>query len=946
MNNKRLVLLTAAMLLLGACGGAKYKTLGSLKYEPEEEKEIEFEKLGHEEVRQEYKELLDLFEDQKLKEQIERRIADVYMMEGEFDQTEQAVKSNYYLDAIKAYRDILDRYPNSPDNAEVLYQLSKAYDMEGQQEDAMKMLVDLTTRHPNYPHIAEAYFRQGDIYFSWQKYRQAQNSYNSVITAGDEKYLLNAHYMLGWTEYKLARFRQAFGSFAYVLDQLLGTAENLDDLNNVERPVAEDAIHSMSLALDKIGGAASISGIEGLDEKPYIWLVYNYLGDFYLEKELYEQSAETYRTYLTANENSKRAPQFHNQLIQAYTKGKFPRQALTEKEAFVAQYGIYSSYYKNIGIDADALNAIKVYLDELARFNYTKGTDSTKKIASLKKLDRVDTREVSATQKIEQESFISAANFYGQFIDTFPEDERFDDVLFLQSEALFLAKKYDQSISGYERVAYEPKGKSAADRAADSGYAAIISYQRHIDTLQTESEEQKEWQSNAVDSMLKFAERFHTDERSPTVLTNSAEYLFGLNRYERALEVASNLIQNNQKLDSDLKKTAYGIMAHSQFKLEDFQSAQLSYINQRALVKKDSEEYKEISERLASTVYKNSEVMIANEETEAAVTELLKIKTLVPDSPIRIIAQYDATGLLLEQSRWPEAIIELRQLSSLYPEHELAPEFSRKLAFAYRSNEEWRKAAIAYQGLYEKDKDPEIKRESLFISAEMFEKARDYTNAIENYKIYAHIYEQPFDIRMESRYKLATIYDKIGEGEKHRYWLRQIIQGNDEAGSRSTERSRWLAAWSHIQFADLYAQQYKTVRLSLPLVKSLGSKKSALEKASQSYQRASDYGHLEFVSMAGFKMSGLYSDLATSLRRSPTPNGLSAEDRATYTKIIAQQAQPLDDLASELLLANIERAWDGVYNEWIEKSFVRIAELQPLRFGKEEKIVSYGDEIR
>lgn len=941
-----MMFIASVSMLLVACGGNKHKTLGGLKYVPEEEKEIEFESLGHAEVRQEYKELLDLFEDEKLKEQIERRIADVYMIEGEYDQAEVAERSSYYVDAIKAYRGILEKYPNSPDNAEVLYQLSKAYDLEGQQEEAMKMLVELTTRHSTYPNIAEAYFRKGDIYFSWEKYLEAEDAYRSVTETGEVKYLLNAHYMLGWTKYKRARFRTAFESFSYVLDQLLDSSENLDALDKTSRPVAEDAIHSMSLALDKIGGAESLQTFDGLDQKPYIWLVYEHLGEFYLEKELYEQSAQTFRVFLDGNPTALRAPQFHNRLIATYTKGGFPKQALTEKEAFVKEYGIYSSYFQSIGIDDDAKNAIKLYLDELARHNYSQGTETTKKIASFKGLKNIDAKKLKIAEEQEKEFYISAANFYGELIETFPEDERVDEVVFLQAEALFLAQEYAKSIPGYERVAYTPHGNSAVEQAADSGYAAIISYQRYIETLSSNVDAQKEWQSNAVESMLKFAEKFHTDERSPTVLTNSAEYLFSLNRYERALEVAGNLIASNKSLDPELKKTAYGIMAHSQFKLEDYVSAQLSYLNQRSLINVGTEEFTVISERLASTIYKSSEVMLANDDTDNAIIELLKIKKLTPDSPVRIISQYDASGLLMEKSRWGEAISELNELVSLYPEHELAPEFPRKLAFAYRSNEDWKNAAKAYLNLYNNDADPEIQREGLFVAAEMFENHKDYQSAIVHLTAYANTYPNPFDTVMEARYKLAVNHDRANDEKNHQYWLSQIIQANAQAGARSTDRSNWLSAWSHIQFADFYADAYRRIPLNLPLVKTLGKKKGALEVASQSYQKAVDFGHLEFVSMAGYKMSGLYSDLASSLRNSPIPSGLTAGDRETYTRIIAEQAQPLDALATDLLLSNVERAWEGSFNEWIDKSYARIAQLNPTRFAKQEKIVSYGDEIR
>ena len=302
--------------------------------------------------------------------------------------------------------------------------------------------------------------------------------------------------------------------------------------------------------------------------------------------------------------------------------------------------------------------------------------------------------------------------------------------------------------------------------------------------------------------------------------------------------------------------------------------------------------------------------------------------------------------MLLEKSRWAEAIVELNELAARYPDHELAPEFPRKLAFAYRSNEDWKRAATAYLNLYNNDADSAIRREALFVAAEMFENYKNYRTAIIHLKTYANTYSQPFDTAKEARYKLAVNYDRVRDEEKHQYWLTQIIRSNAQAGRTATERSNWLSAWSHIQFADFYAEEYRKVPLNLPLVKTLGKKKAALEVASQSYQKAADFGHLEFVSMAGYKMSGLYSNLARSLRNSPTPSGLSADDRQIYTRIIGEQAQPLDDLAADLLLSNIERAWEGSFNEWIDKSYAKIAQLNPSRFAKQEKIVSYGDEIR
>ena len=105
-----LISVSIASIVASGCAAKKENTLGSLKYTPESEDNIEVKQISHQEVREEYKELLNLFEDKQLKEQIERRIADVYMMEGVYDQNRVADQKNNYSDAIKAYRNILEKY--------------------------------------------------------------------------------------------------------------------------------------------------------------------------------------------------------------------------------------------------------------------------------------------------------------------------------------------------------------------------------------------------------------------------------------------------------------------------------------------------------------------------------------------------------------------------------------------------------------------------------------------------------------------------------------------------------------------------------------------------------------------------------------------------------------------------------------------------------------------
>lgn len=940
--------LLGILLLTGGCATEKSSTLGSLKYSPQEkEEEIEFKKLNHQEVRSEYKEILDLFEDKQLKEQIERRIADVYMMEGVHDQNQSAQKKSYYVEAIKAYRNILDKYPDSPDNAEVLYQLAKAYDMEGNQSEALKMLTQLTQRHPTYPQIPEAYFRMGDIYFNSQDYRNAEKSYLAVTQLDKARLSVNAHYMLGWAYYKQVEYYKAINSFVFVMDSLVGNKDSLDHLSKAEQPLVNDTLHSMTLALDRVGGARAVESLEPLAKKTYVWMVYNNIGDYYLGKELYEESAAAFRVFVSNHRHTLQAPTLHEKLINAYLKGKFPRQALEEKEKYVEAYGIASDYQGNRnGIPAHVSSSLRVYLDELARHYYSEGQAKLKAQAELQEKKEPDQKKIMELSVESIASFDNAADFYQQYVSTFPNDERIDEVYFLKAESLFLAKRYAESILDYERVAYQPKGTSAKQHAANAGYAAIISYQKHIESIPKEDSEVKKWQARAVDSMLQFAKVFHADKRSPTVLTNAAEYLFSLDQYQRALEVSNNLIANNPQLDNTLKKTAYGIVAHSYFKLGDFQNAEAAYLNQRNLIDTKSEEYGQVSERLATAIYKKSEGLIDTGAKEEAIAQLLKVKTLTPDSSIRVTAQFDAATMLLELQQWARAIAELKELQTLFPKHELAVEFPRKLAYAYEKSESWSDAAFAYLGLSKSDPDAEIKREALFLAATMFENSKDVASAITHFKAYDAQYENPASQRIEARYHLASLYETLGDSANQLNWLNQIVEADQRAGSQRNERSQWLAAWARVKIGDSYQTEFTKNRLYLPLVKSLPAKNQLLEKAVKQYQLAADYGQLEYVTMSSYKIANMYQQLAKELRESQKPAGLSADEVKAYADILEEQALPLDGLAIELHRANIDRAWAGSFNEWINRSFAEMRVLDPARFNKTELVVGYGDEIR
>ena len=125
-----------------------------------------------------------------------------------------------------------------------------------------------------------------------------------------------------------------------------------------------------------------------------------------------------------------------------------------------------------------------------------------------------------------------------------------------------------------------------------------------------------------------------------------------------------------------------------------------------------------------------------------------------------------------------------------------------------------------------------------------------------------------------------------------------------------------------------------------------GKKQELFDQATASYQKAADYGFLELITESSYQLASLHESFAKSFRQSKRPPDLNAQDQQLYEKIIAQQADPLEQLAIQIHQTNIDRAWNGDFTPWIGQSFTAMRRLQPARYDKTEAWVTYGEGIR
>jgi hypothetical protein len=93
-------------------------------------------------------------------------------------------------------------------------------------------------------------------------------------------------------------------------------------------------------------------------------------------------------------------------------------------------------------------------------------------------------------------------------------------------------------------------------------------------------------------------------------------------------------------------------------------------------------------------------------------------------------------------------------------------------------------------------------------------------------------------------------------------------------------------------------------------------------------------------------MAELYRQLAADLMASERPKNLNEEELEQYDVLLEEQAFPFEEKAIELHETNAQRTGDGVYDDWVQRSFDVLAKLKPARYAKTEVSEDYVPELR
>jgi thioredoxin-like negative regulator of GroEL len=439
-----------------------------------------------------------------------------------------------------------------------------------------------------------------------------------------------------------------------------------------------------------------------------------------------------------------------------------------------------------------------------------------------------------------------------------------------------------------------------------------------------------------VDSSLRFAEANPQDGRTPGVLTYAAEKLYANQDSSSAAAVAQRVLAFQPPPAPELRRTAWTVVAHVEFQQGAFARSEQAYREALVLTPAKSPTRAGLTERLAASVYKQGEEARAAGQLRVAADQFLRVGKVVPDSPTRANAEYDAAAALIALKDWSAAAGVLEGFRRSFPKHPLQAEVPGKLAVCYLESGQPLKAAGEFEALSLTKKDTAFTRGALWQAAELYEKAGDERDATAAYERYVRL-PGPLEPAVEARYRLAEICRKQGRLPQRQAWSRELVEIEQKGGNERTDRTRYLGSLSALVMAEPLDEAYRGVRLVEPLKKNLKIKKSKMQQALQAYAVAADYGVAEVATAATYRTAELYNDFGKALLDSQRPRKLSKDELEQYNVMLEEQAYPFEEKAIELHEINARRTRGGLYDEWVKRSFAALGKLRPVRYAKAEK---------
>ncbi len=798
-----------------------------------------------------------------------------------------------------AYDAFLEAFPASKHRPEVLYNLAYSYEEEGDLDSAVALYDELALTSPGEAFAPEIFLRLGEHSFETNRFTTAIEYYEKVLEQGDTPQFEKALFKIGWSRYAMDQFDEAEDSFAQVLTL---HSERPEDRRG---DLYQESLEILSKILSETGGATALEAFLKDRKSPAYGLDLSVqLGAYFQETARYGEAIDTYRKILDTYPHTAQAPFVEQSLIEALKTEKRFDEAKGLQASMIDRYGSGTAWDR-----ANQDPELRSRVDGILRDALNQELLAHHKLA----------RETKDPKKYEK-----TIALYKLMLTYFPEGEKAYETRFLFAECLYESGRLEEAASQYEKVANVEIYARYRDKAAS----------KRIQCLEALRADERIDADTLLTAYQDFLRMDPESEKAVPIMFKQGEILFNAGRYSQSALIFREIIDTRPKNKDVLRAWVLELEAL-------FEGGQYESLEQRARDLEQqpfdlTEAQKNRREHLlrfaqfqqARAEQEAGSYLQAAERFERLVGEAPRIE-IAPDALFNAAVCYEKAGDPAKASACYEQIVLHYPSSKHYGDSLLAP------LGHYEKTEQWDRLLLHLEKIYEKDAKSSLAQETLYKLGKRFYKNEDYPKARELFARYVRNYPSDTSRKLEFAYLGALMSEAEGRTQDAMQGYRSFLKayGRAKANDSSLNVDPLYLGTARFRTLDPVYSEYLSVQLKEPLKKNLARKQSLLDRVVSGYMETVKSGAGEFALASAFRVGEAYDDFWQSMLTSQLPRGLSEEEERVYRELLKEQGEPYRVKALNAYEITLQKAKDkNVFNEWVLKTYNRLASLNPARY--------------
>ena len=210
--------------------------------------------------------------------------------------------------------------------------------------------------------------------------------------------------------------------------------------------------------------------------------------------------------------------------------------------------------------------------------------------------------------------------------------------------------------------------------------------------------------------------------------------------------------------------------------------------------------------------------------------------------------------------------------------------------------------------------------EVIFLMGKAHEKAGKKKDAEALYDQYSKS-ARSVNGQIEALVRLATVKGDDDKGAA--LALERAIHAYSSNKNHLNDRGKYYAAKARYMQGEAVLARYEAVKIEgdvKQLKQRLKQKSELLKKAAETFLGTAEMGVAEWTTAALYQIGFTYESFSTSLRTSPPPANLNADEKEQYSQSIDEFVVPIEERSLEAYESGWQKAIElGIFNSWTAK---------------------------